>query len=377
MAADVLHNQKMIHIICLASAAVLMFLLRYVKSFELMCVMVFIANFQTQPTWSLLDQTAMAFLTRVGGDYGKQRLYGAIGYGTGGYFAGVLAAAVGIAWCFNMVLALSLISLFLLIKYIPSFEAEISYEHELQSTKETGSFLTHIGAIFRRRDVLVLFVIVLLVGIMGGMIDSFLFLYLYNLSNDDTNLIGIIIAIETISELPLFFYSNEIITYFGTPKCVFFGLMAYGIRIIVYIFVENPWKILPVEALHGVTFGLLWAALTNYVYQSSTKGTEGTMIGLLTAVQKGMGSGLGTLVGGYIYNTYGGSTMWKLTSCTILPLSFVFASIFPFVAENYSGGSPARKAGEQEIALVKTTSFEKPSAAYGAISTMESGVALK
>uniref|UniRef100_K3W7D2 Major facilitator superfamily (MFS) profile domain-containing protein n=1 Tax=Globisporangium ultimum (strain ATCC 200006 / CBS 805.95 / DAOM BR144) TaxID=431595 RepID=K3W7D2_GLOUD len=333
-AADILHNQKFIHIICLVSAALLMFSIRFVTSFEFMCIMVFLANFQTQPTMSLLDQTSMALLARVGGDYGKQRLYGAIGWGAGGYAAGVLAAAAGIAWCFNMVLALSCVSLFLLVKYIPSIQRKV--------THNKGDFLQSLLLIFTQRDLIVLFVIVLLAGIMGGLIDNFLFLYLFNLSNNDANLVGVIIAVQTISELPLFFNANRIITHFGTPMCVVVSLIAYGIRLIVYVFVQHPWVALPIEVLHGLTYGLLWAAFTNYVYQSAPEGTEGTMIGVLTALQKGLGSGAGTLVGGYIYDHYGARAMWKVAGFGIFPCSLFFAMIFATVARNFTGQSPSR-----------------------------------
>ncbi|KAI9996025.1 hypothetical protein PInf_013203 [Phytophthora infestans] len=94
--ADGIHNQKLAHTMCLVSAAFLFFSIQYVTSFPLMCVMVFIANFQTQPSFSLLDHASMAWLERVAGDYGKQRLYGAAGYGAGGYFASVVASSLGI-----------------------------------------------------------------------------------------------------------------------------------------------------------------------------------------------------------------------------------------------------------------------------------------
>ncbi|GAB9477628.1 hypothetical protein Gpo141_00014737, partial [Globisporangium polare] len=332
-AADLLQNQKLVHIICLVSAALLTFSIRFVTTFQVMCVMVFVANFQTQPTMSLLDQSAMSLLSRVGGDYGKQRLYGAIGYGAGGYLAGVLAATVGIAWCFNMVLALSCVSLFILVQYIPSHKRKASDD----SLQGGNHFLHNLAQIVKKRDLLVLFVIVLLAGIMGGLVDNFLFLYLFNLSGNNANLVGVIIAIETTSELPLFFYANHIISRFGTPKCIFAGLIAYGIRLTMYVFVQNPWLALPVEIMHGFTYGLLWAAFTNYVYQSAPAGTEGTMIGLLAAVQKGMGSGVGTLVGGYIYENFGARAMWKVASFGIFPLALVFATVFASIAQQYTG----------------------------------------
>lgn len=380
-AADILHNQKLIHIICLVSAALLMFSIRFVSAFPIMCLMVFLANFQTQPTWSLLDQSAMSLLARIGGDYGKQRLYGAIGWGAGGYLAGVLAAAAGIAWCFNMVLALSCVSLFILVRYIPAVRTT-------KTTKTTtgaqeSSYVESLLHILEKRDLVVLFVIVLLAGIMGGLIDNFLFLYLFNLSGNDANLVGIIIAIETLSELPLFFFANHIITRFGTPACIFACLFAYGLRLTVYVFVQNPWVALPIEVTHGFTYGLLWAAFTNYVFQSSPDGTEGTMIGLLTAVQKGMGSGVGTLVGGYIYDRYGPRTMWRVASFGIVPLAIVCATVFASVAHRFTGQSPPLKHsyssssvlgsyGDLSVLLSERQPVNGTSASYGSVPTTTS-----
>lgn len=347
-ASDILRNPRAVHIACLLSAGLLMFSIRFVSAFPVMCVMVFAANFQTQPAFSLLDQAAMSLLSRVGGDYGKQRLYGAIGYGAGGYAAGVLAATAGIAWCFNMVLALALVSLFILVSFIPSYAPKPTAAASAPSVQDNNDddksdFLQSLALLLKKRDLIVLFAIVLLAGLMGGLIDNFLFLYLFNLSGNDANLVGVVIATETLSELPLFFYANHIITRFGTPACIFVSLVAYGVRMTVYVFVQNPWYALPIEILHGFTYGLLWAAFTNYVYQSAPAGTEGTMIGLLTAVQKGMGSGVGTLVGGYIYEHWGPRAMWRVAAFGVFPLSLLFAAVFRSIALTYTGQSPTRK----------------------------------
>uniref|UniRef100_H3GMX7 Major facilitator superfamily (MFS) profile domain-containing protein n=1 Tax=Phytophthora ramorum TaxID=164328 RepID=H3GMX7_PHYRM len=333
--ADVIKNQKLVHIFCLVSAAVFMFSLRFVSTFNVMCIMLFVANFQTQPTWSLLDQTAMTMLVHIGGVYGKQRLYGAVGYGIGGYFAGVMAAAIGIAWCFNMVLGLSVISLFILLRFIPAYQPD--------GEGPKTDYIQSLAVIWDQPDVLVLYIVVLLAGILGGHIDNYLFLWYFNLSGNDARLVGVIIAVETISELPLFFFSNKIFERFGTPRCIIFSVVAYGVRMMVYTYAHNPWVWLPFEALHGMTFGLLWAAFTNYVFQSSPEGTEGTMIGLLTAVQKGMGAACSTLMGGYVYEHFGGRVMWGIGAFVVFPLTILFSLIFSCLARDYPEKSAAAR----------------------------------
>jgi MFS family permease len=361
--ADGVGNQKMVHVFCLVSAALLFFSLRFVVDFHVMCVMVFIANFQTMPSYSLLDLAAMAFLSRVGGDYGKQRLYGAMGYGAGGWFAGIVAASMGIAWCFNMVLGLSCISLFLLLRYIPNFQHEAEH-HAKGELKDT------VKAILRQHDVLMLFLIILLAGIMGALIDNFLFLYLFNMSGNDARIVGIVIATETISEMPFFFNANKIIDRFGTPMCIGVSLVAYGVRMVVYTYVQHPWWVLPIETLHGLTYGLLLAALTNYIYQAAPKGAEGTMIGLLAAFQRGLGGGIATLAGGYIYGEYGGRAMWAVAAYVVFPLSLVCGVAFSFLAHSY-GGSPSSSPikGDRKAESDSITSDESSQvgAGYGAV----------
>ncbi|RLN20584.1 hypothetical protein BBJ28_00018109 [Nothophytophthora sp. Chile5] len=358
--ADGIHNQKLTHTVCLVSAAFLFFSIQFVTSFPVMCAMVFIANFQTQPSFSLLDHAAMAWLDRVGGDFGKQRLYGAAGYGAGGYCASLVASSLGIAWCFNMVLILSCFSLFLLLTYVPNFQHEA--EHH-----EKGALLKSIGAIVHQHDALMLFVLVVLAGIMGGLIDNFLFLYLFNLSGNDPRIVGVVIAVETLSELPFFFNANKIIERFGTANCIAFSLLAYGIRMIVYTFVEHPWWALPIETLHGLTYGLLLAAFTNYVYQTAPKGAEGTMIGVLAAVQRGVGGGLSTLVGGWIYGAFGGRVMWGIAGFVVFPLALVCTAGFAYLARNSSAQSPVASKADSSSVTSDESSLVSGNADYGAM----------
>lgn len=324
-ATDISHNQKLVHIVCVITAALFMFLMQYVHSFVFMCVVFFVANFQIQPTYSLLDQVAMQMLDRIGGDYGKQRLYGAMGYGLGGYLAGVIAALIGIAWCFNMVVALSCVSLYLIVHQIPSFERK----------HVDMDFVQGLKCIVVQKDVLILFILVVVIGIVAQLIDSFLFLYYFNLTNNNSNFVGIVIVVETISEWPLFFYANKIIHRYGTTACIYLGIAAYAVRLFIYSVVENPWIVLPIEALHGITFGLVWAAFTNYIYASAPAGTEGTMIGLLASIQKGIGGGAGTLIGGWIYEQYGARVMWSIALFGVLPVAVVVAIAFSYAAKVY------------------------------------------
>lgn len=311
-----------------------MFAIQFVDSFPLMCATIFVAYLQMMPTNAMLDLAAMKLTGRYGGDFGKQRLYGAFGYGVGGYISGMMASAVGIDWCFTMMLGMACISLFVLMYYIPS-----GYGDDNEPTSHKGLLRSSAKVIARRPDVLVLFVVALGAGISGGFIDSYLFLNVYDLSDDGETIVSVFVAVETLSEIPIFFLSNSMIERLGTALCIVVVIAAFFVRGVVYAYMTQPWYVVPLEMLHGVTFGLLAASLTTYLYAAAPKGAAGTMIGLISAFQRGVGAGIASLVGGHIYDEYGVRTMWKLSTYGIVPALLVLVGVFAWLARRHASAA--------------------------------------
>ncbi|KDO17740.1 hypothetical protein SPRG_22373 [Saprolegnia parasitica CBS 223.65] len=144
----------------------------------------------------------------------------------------------------------------------------------------------------------------------------------------------------TFSELPAFYFADTIIAKLGTVKVLAISILAYGARLTCYALMTNAWIALPFEFLHGCTFGLAWAACTKYIYDAAPPGTKGTMMGVLSAVQNGLGRGVGTLVGGYLYNTYGASFMWTVTDCGV-PLALLGLYLFSCTIDETSQPVPS------------------------------------
>ncbi|POM77240.1 Major Facilitator Superfamily (MFS), partial [Phytophthora palmivora] len=148
--ADIIKNQKLVHIFCLVTAAVFMFSLRFVSTFNVMCIMLLVNP----------EPLALPRAPPLLDDPLHMEVELAVP---------VMAAAIGIAWCFNMVLGLSVISLFILLRFIPAYQPD--------DEGPKTNYLQSLAVIWDQPDVLVLYIVVLLAGIMGGLIDNFLFLW--------------------------------------------------------------------------------------------------------------------------------------------------------------------------------------------------------
>ncbi|ETM50828.1 hypothetical protein L914_05229 [Phytophthora nicotianae] len=327
--ADHIENQRLIHVFCIITAALFMFAVRFFYwSFNWMIVVVVVANFQVAPTGSLLDHTVLNLLDKVGGEYGKQRLFGALGYGAGAYITGLIVAVAGISWSFNVSLALGMTSLLVLRTIPPMQHSRLLQQVDLEDgTLQAPSFIDNVRLICDKVDVLVLLGVVFLMGLMYGVLSSFLTLNLYNLSGENAQIVGIAIMCETASELPAFFYSHKIINRFGIVNVLLLSIFGYFLRVSYYAVMTNAWSAIPFEFLHGVTYGLAWAACTQYMYSAAPPGCQGTIMGVLNAVQNGLARGVGTLIGGYFYQHYGARTMWLVADFGV-PLAFIGLAVF-------------------------------------------------
>ncbi|RLN53910.1 hypothetical protein BBJ28_00009970 [Nothophytophthora sp. Chile5] len=326
--ADQIQNQRFVHVFCIVSGALLLFAMQFFYwSFNWTVLLVIASNFQVGPTGSLLDHAVLDLLDRVGGEYGKQRLFGALGYGMGAYVTGLVVAVAGIAWSFNVSFLLGLMSL-LVLRTIPTVKhVHPSTDRESGRAATTPSFLDNARLISQRVDVLVLLGVVFLMGLMYGVLSSFLTLNLYNLSGQNAQIVGLAILCETTSELPAFFFSHQIIKKLGTVNVLLLSIAGYALRLSYYASMTNAWSAIPFEFLHGVTFGLAWAACTQYIYSAAPPGCQGTVMGVLNAVQNGLGRGVGTLIGGFFYQHYGPRTMWLVADLGV-PLALLGLAVF-------------------------------------------------
>lgn len=54
-------------------------------------------------------------------------------------------------------------------------------------------------------------------------------------------------------------------------------LFTFGVRFLLYSVLTNPWLVLPIELMNGITFGIFYATMASYANIISPPGTEATI----------------------------------------------------------------------------------------------------
>ncbi|GLV42704.1 Sugar baby [Carabus blaptoides fortunei] len=271
--------------------------------------------------------------------YGNQRLWGSIGWGTFSIIAGFLVDANSEGETKK-----NYSSAFYLMLVMMGLDVLVSSRLKYNQINISNNILRDVGKLISRPRIVVFLCWCAFVGACTGCLWQFQFWLLEDLARLQENnsgcdmhlwiktLEGLVMGIQCLGgELPFFFLSGWILKRIGHIHCMSIVLLGIGIRYVLYSTLVDPWWVLPIELLNGVTFGLFYATMASYASIAAPPGTEATIQGLVGAVFEGVGMSLGNTISGVLYDKYGGWTTFKSFGIVSLILCFVHILIQRFL----------------------------------------------
>ena len=253
------------------------------KSFWIFAGIFLCANIFFAPILSLTD--AMAY--NIFGDkrhlWGRQRLWGTVGFAISSMTATVIrdvtkdeGGAVDYSISFYIYGSMCLIS------------SLVVTTLAVPETFHCHRMLSNVTTLLRIPKVIGFFLVVICLGMMQSVWIGFLFWYLEDLGSNQI-IIGLSCVTTAFSEIVFLSISGKIIQLIDHLPCLYISLLAYSIRHLSYSFLTNSWFVLPIELLHGICLGLMYAAASAYASIISPEGTVATMQGLIAGCYFGFG----------------------------------------------------------------------------------------
>jgi PPP family 3-phenylpropionic acid transporter len=275
--------------------------LSQVTGFWLLIPVVALLAFCGTPIMPLMDNSVLDLLGERRDQYGKLRLWGAVGWGIAAPIVGRLVEYFGLTVPFYGYALLMLGGLIV--------SSRLSVSH------------TSIGQDFRRGLRLLAvdprwlsFLLFLFVGGMTmSVVHNYLFLYLEDIGASNS-LMGLSLTVATLGEMSIFWFSDRLLLRLGTRRLLVAALLAHVVRVSLYSVLRVPWLVLPVQLLHGLAFSAMWVACVSYANQLAPEGMGATAQGLLNSVFFGLGGALGALSGGLVYERFGFAVMFRLAA---------------------------------------------------------------
>lgn len=307
--ADTARQHRRLLGFAISGALISVLVLSATTTFRWMIATLIVYAFFAAPIMPLVDNAVVQMLGDRKEQYGRQRLWGAVGWGVAAPVTGALIDRSGLQWAFAGYAVLMFGGLL------------VSRRLPITHTKIGGDYVRGLRLLMMNGR-WIIFLLAILIGFLSlSMVTSFLFLYLADLGASKM-LMGFSLTVATLSEIPIWFFSDRLLDRWGTRGVLTMSLLACGAQAFALSFIRTPWLVLPIQLLHGPSFSAMWAAGVTYASQNAPSGMGATAQGVFTGVAMGLRSALGAFIGGYLYDSVGVVMMFRVGGlCALVGLA--------------------------------------------------------
>eukprot|EP00794_Sanderia_malayensis_P014021 gene14021-15480_t len=298
----------------------------------------------------LIDNSVMNTIAKLGkSDFGKQRLWGAVGYGLAAFASGVGIQLTGTDKPnYNTMFYIFLGSnffLFISCLFLKMKPADCNLHAQGHERQNMGKRLLKE---FKKFHVSFFFLTILIMGMANGLLYGFMFLYIEDL-NGSNIIMGLSILVACSTEVMMFPVSSKVIkTMRGNLAAITLAFFFYVIRFAGFSVLHNAWFILLLQLLHSVCFALFWAAAVYHTASFAPEGMQATFLGILNGLFFGVAGGVSSVLGGMVYNHFGGRILWR-GFATICAVWTVLLLMHMFERRRYRVNKDAKKNQDTEL----------------------------
>jgi len=316
--ADISRRHKLIWSITITGAITMALVLSQISFFLLLIPTVLVFALFASPIIPLADNAVMALLAKRKDQYGHQRIWGAIGWGIAAPLIGQMIDTQGLNWSFWGYAVILFVGL-LIVQKIPFNQAS-----------QPVPFWRGARRLLSNRSWLLFLFLVFVGGTGQAVIHNYLFLFMNDLGASKT-MMGFALTIATLSELPMFFFADRLLTRWSAKGLFVFGTVLYVVRALALSYIQAPLMVLITQLLHGLTFSAMWVAGVSYADEIAPPGLGATAQGMLSGIFMGISAATGAMLGGFLYQDLGGALMYRTMAIIVavcILIFFLFQRLF-------------------------------------------------
>lgn len=309
--ADSTRRHKAIMALTIVTVIGAMLLMPRFDEFYILFALVVVFAFFGAPVVSLADSATMNMLGEKRDNYGKIRLWGAVGWGLFAPIAGAVVQRLGLSWPFyGYAIGMGVALLAALALHFPAQKAGMQFRAGMRSLLSSRRWMSFL-------------LMVLLCGIGMATINSYLFIHMESLGMSKT-LMGLALTVSTLSEIPVMFFAGRFLKRFNPRDLLLLALLVVGARLLLYSASSQGWQILLIQLIHGLTFPIIWVAGVSYADRVAPPGLSASAQGMFGSTLMGIGAALGGLLAGILLQGLGSAGMYLAIGLGLVAIAFFF-----------------------------------------------------
>ena len=312
--ADSTHRHRLVLTLSLLFSIVFILSVSMVTSFWQLLPLIVMFAFCIAPANSLADSATMTMLEGEREMYGRVRLGGTFGWAVASIMAGMIIEQRGLHSSFYMFAILMFMTMLVGQKLIFSkVETRVSVRHGIQALLGKPRWVLFLATAF-------------VAGVGLAVVNTYLLFYMDELGSSKT-LMGVTMVVATISEIPILFFSNRLISRLKAHGLLVFGVAMTGIRLLLLAAINQPIGVTVVQLMNGLTFSAIWVAGVTYANDNAPRGVSATAQGLFGSVLMGFGAATGNFLGGFLIDTFDTRVMYLFFGVFVLGSLAIFSLV--------------------------------------------------
>lgn len=318
--ADATGRHRLIMSLAILGGAISLFLYPFLITFLLVLLIAVVFNFFLAPVVPFADRAAMFMLGDEKEMYGRIRLGGTIGYGLAALIVG------GLVQNYTLKVAFWGSAILLILSLIVS-QKLVYGQGKAQSPTWSG-----IRLIMGNPRWILFLILAFIGGVALAAFNNYFFPYMKEVGANES-MMGLALMVGTISEIPVLFYGNKLITRFKVYGLLLLSLVVTGLRLILFAVAESTVLVLVIQIFGGLTFAAFWIAGVSFAEENAPPGMHTTAQGLFSAMVMGIGTAVGGFIGGILLGSIGGRDLYLTIGVALLVIVSLSAVIYSRLPE--------------------------------------------
>lgn len=264
--------------------------------------------------------------------FGQERLYGAVSWAIMHLLLGVLIDRFGRVVQHVGVTLSSFVTLAVLIslgKPPALLESSPGKAPGLLALADNDALCALLRSYFTSVATLTFFIYAVTLGYGMTIVEHLIFL-LFRELGASYFLCGVSVVVTVVFEIPLFALSQRMLAKAGAMGLLTAAGLCYSFRVVGYTLCPGGWYVLLFEPMHGVTIATHTTASVELVASITPAAFAATGQAFYGLVRSGVGSMLGSLVGGAIIRRYGESACYRSSAVVVLVGLTIYVAAWGF-----------------------------------------------
>ncbi|WP_219836050.1 MFS transporter [Paenibacillus sp. R14(2021)] len=310
-ASDKFRTIKKIMTLLMFGQLIMVSLLFTTDAFIIVCLIMLAFYFFQTPVNPLSDSLILLSSQFTSKPYALIRIFGSLGFAFSAFLIGQLLKLTGTGA--TVPLAIVSIGLSLMMTFMLK-----DYQGASRKIDFSGFF-----KLIRKPSIIVYFAIILVVSISHRMYEGFLAVTMREMGASDS-LVGTAWLTSAMSEIPVLFFLGKYGHKFKELPLLAIASLMYAVRFWLLSEITSPIWIIPIQAMHSITFGIYFVTALRYLTSIIPDEYRSSGQAIYAVVWSGFAGVVSGTVGGPIFEHFGKTAFFQLAMALALIASASF-----------------------------------------------------